>query len=196
MINKQFGLCLMAIVGLLHMGTASAATVSLSSISPTVGIGDSVNVELSISGLGSDILSVFDLNIGFDDSILSFQSFSFGTDLFVSIQDPPTLGAGIVNVFELSLELDGYLESNQPDDFVLGTFIFEALNIGTSALTIAENFGLGLVGAGFAPLQGVNLESGSVSAVPVPAVPVPAALWLFGTGLIGLVGFSRRRKAV
>ena len=28
------------------------------------------------------------------------------------------------------------------------------------------------------------------------AVPVPAAVWLFGTALIGLVGFSKRRKAV
>ena len=29
----------------------------------------------------------------------------------------------------------------------------------------------------------------------VNAVPVPAAVWLFGTALIGLVGFSRRKKA-
>lgn len=28
-----------------------------------------------------------------------------------------------------------------------------------------------------------------------PAVPVPAAFWLFGTALIGLVGFNKRRKA-
>ena len=28
----------------------------------------------------------------------------------------------------------------------------------------------------------------------VPAVPVPAAVWLFGTALIGFVGISRRRK--
>ena len=26
-------------------------------------------------------------------------------------------------------------------------------------------------------------------------VPAPAAIWLFGTGLIGLIGFTRRRKA-
>ena len=30
----------------------------------------------------------------------------------------------------------------------------------------------------------------------VSAVPVPAAVWLFGTALIGLVGFGRRRKGV
>ena len=26
------------------------------------------------------------------------------------------------------------------------------------------------------------------------AVPVPAAIWLFGSGLIGLFGFARRKK--
>ena len=26
------------------------------------------------------------------------------------------------------------------------------------------------------------------------AVPIPAAIWLFGTALIGLVGFSKREK--
>ena len=29
----------------------------------------------------------------------------------------------------------------------------------------------------------------------VSPVPVPAAIWLFGTGIIGLIGFSKRRKA-
>lgn len=35
--------------------------------------------------------------------------------------------------------------------------------------------------------------SGSLS--PVSAVPVPAAVWLFGSGLVGLAGIARRRKS-
>ena len=40
-----------------------------------------------------------------------------------------------------------------------------------------------------------DLASALVRPSAVPAVPVPAAIWLFGTGIIGLVGLSRRRKA-
>ena len=29
----------------------------------------------------------------------------------------------------------------------------------------------------------------------VGEVPVPAAVWLFGSGLIGLIGIARRKKA-
>jgi len=33
-----------------------------------------------------------------------------------------------------------------------------------------------------------------ISAMEVIAVPVPAAVWLFGSGLIGLIGIARRKK--
>ena len=39
-----------------------------------------------------------------------------------------------------------------------------------------------------------GLQSGDIGTA-VSAVPVPAAVWLFGSGLIGLVGFARRTKA-
>lgn len=32
--------------------------------------------------------------------------------------------------------------------------------------------------------------------VGVPEVPVPAAVWLFGSGLLGLLAVARRRKGV
>jgi hypothetical protein len=49
-----------------------------------------------------------------------------------------------------------------------------------------------------APIEGCNadyfIDNVSISA-DVNAVPVPAAVWLFGSGLIGLVGMARKKKA-
>ena len=47
--------------------------------------------------------------------------------------------------------------------------------------------------------QAINPEyswdSITLSNVATSAVPLPAAIWLFGSGLIGLVGIARRKKA-
>jgi hypothetical protein len=44
----------------------------------------------------------------------------------------------------------------------------------------------------------VNFDIGSghsLTVLSISNVPVPAAVWLFGSGLIGLIGISRRKKA-
>lgn len=46
----------------------------------------------------------------------------------------------------------------------------------------------------FLSIGGNNNNSGlMLDNVSVSAVPVPAAVWLFGSGLLGLVGYSRRK---
>jgi hypothetical protein len=44
----------------------------------------------------------------------------------------------------------------------------------------------------------VNFDIGSgdsLTVLSIGAVPLPAAVWLFGSGLLGLIGLSRRKKA-
>jgi hypothetical protein len=42
----------------------------------------------------------------------------------------------------------------------------------------------------------VDIGSGnSMTVTSITTVPVPAAVWLFGSGLLGLVGMARRKAA-
>jgi len=45
----------------------------------------------------------------------------------------------------------------------------------------------------FDPATGLQ-PSNLVMVTNVAAVPVPAAAWLFGSGLLGLIGVARRKK--
>jgi len=54
------------------------------------------------------------------------------------------------------------------------------------------DFGNGYQGA---TNKGTGYYALAVRSGDVSAVPVPAAVWLFGSGLVGLVGLARRKKA-
>lgn len=53
----------------------------------------------------------------------------------------------------------------------------------------ALDFQMGCITPGSANIGGM----GDCSAPNLSAVPIPAAVWLFGTGLIGLIGVARRK---
>lgn len=55
------------------------------------------------------------------------------------------------------------------------------------------SIGIGCSGCGFGSIFSMSADY-QISAVTstIPPVPVPAAVWLFGTGILGLIGFSRR----
>ena len=71
--------------------------------------------------------------------------------------------------------------------------IWNVLGVGTGAApdnTASVDFNVLVL----APAGGSGYFD-SISANQVSAVPVPAAVWLFGSGLLGLVGVARRKKS-
>lgn len=77
----------------------------------------------------------------------------------------------------------------------MGTLSFTGLSEGLTLLTMADNE---------LPAGGWYDNSNYLAAYPiyknesveVSAIPVPAAAWLFGSGLIGLIGLARRKACI
>ena len=189
------------IVRLLNMALLLLATgnsqadiiLSFDPVAQDVTLGSPVDVALKISGLGSATppsLSTFDLNISFDPGLLSFTSAAFGDPKLGDQLDVHGLGGnlissgisspGVLNVFELSLDSLGDLDTLQAASFTLATLTFNTVGIGSSALGITIN---SLGDANGAALASVT-QNGSVT---VSAVPLPAAWLLFASGMLVLV---------
>lgn len=72
---------------------------------------------------------------------------------------------------------------------------------GPSIATYTDNNGaLATDGLGITTIGGASTDTMCCSSIgpyaSFQAVPVPAAVWLFGSGLLGLIGISRRKKSV
>ena len=146
---------------------------------------------LDNSGEGSELAWINEVLIAdgiIYDSLVRVEDFGIGD--WVEIQD------GIYN-FDLAslgepgwyvLKIGGNLNQGNADGFN-NTLLF-------------DNFGD--MDLGFATISLLMLEDWSNLVINnfdimrvshLSTVPVPAAVWLFGTGLVGLIGFSKRRKA-
>lgn len=82
--------------------------------------------------------------------------------------------------------------------WTLGSLIDSATNVvGANPLELtllAGDYLLKLTGNLFADLSDGSSPDVVLYGIRVAAIPVPAAIWLFGSAMIGMFGFTRRRK--
>jgi hypothetical protein len=156
-------------------GTASAATV----FAPTDG-----DVNFLTSSLSSGTILAL-----FDDSDTSYLG---GLDVLTGA------GAGVPVTGDVVITAGGA----GPGDYT-ATSNSNTLNLTGSdwfLLAISTDGGSTWTGDTGAIYLGSNIYEvhffdGSVLQIDVQVVPVPAAVWLFGSGLLGLAGIARRRRA-
>jgi hypothetical protein len=98
----------------------------------------------------------------------------------------------------LNADVSSFLTGVTTKDFDIAVLTFSTVGLGTSPLDLSvgtyTGSGSDIVwgdGDGFAIPQPTYADG----SVMVSAVPVPAAVWLFGSGLLGLIGVARRHNA-
>lgn len=167
---------------------SDAVTIALAPNAVSTSVGGTFSLDLVVSGLGDGAapsLGSWDLDVVFDESLLSLDDVTFGTLLGGpgdATQEALAAGAGTWNVAEISLLLPEELDGLQPGSFVLATLAFSALAEGTSAVALAN----GVAGDGLGDALALALVGAQVEVVPEP-----------GTALLvasALLGFARWRS--
>lgn len=172
-------------------GRSEAITISLSPNGVTTTPGQSFTLDLVVSGLAdgeAGTLSGWELDVLFDEALLSLDAVSFGELLggpADALQDSLPIGAGAWNLAELSLLLATELDPLQGPTFVLATLEFSALVEGTGAVTLANADAADGAGVSFLALV---LESAQITVVPEPGTGL-----LVGGALLALAGWRAAR---
>jgi len=199
--KKVYCLLGFLLIFLLMLSPSYALQLELKPSTQTVYVGDSVYVDLAISGLVSGSapsLSTFQIKIGYDFSILDFASATFGDPTFgdqldfsgfafkYAIENP----SGLVDLYEVSLDLPSDLDTDQLGSFTLATLHFETIALGLSTLTI---FPIDL-GDTSTPISSLDVDE--VRGATINVVPEPTTSALLGIGLLGLVGLVKRYNLI
>jgi hypothetical protein len=192
-------------VGLMASGfSASAATISMLPAVQNVADGATFSVEIWAFGLPVDTVGGA-LDITWNTADMTLNTFYIATTdpqdsngyFSGPWDDVASFGSGVDTVSPGMLEglfvtSFGGVTGDAPIarlNFTLGT------GVTNSMITLAEA-AIGGMWANDDPVNGpmafTNTYSGA-TINPAAVIPVPAAIWLFGSGLVGLAGVARRR---
>ena len=107
-------------------------------------------------------------------------------------------GSWGAEVFDVTNTSGGSITLSNDANFVLGISWNGGVNYfgdtGSSIQSSPDTYLIVFDGFVQGP-QGPRRISGSTLAVDLAPIPVPAAVWLFGSGLLGLAGMARRKKS-
>ena len=204
-------LCISAVSGLAQAATFNVSAVLNGSATPGFNAssfhdasGSNVMSGPTLAGINSLIAGTYNDSNGFLSVELGMSNGgSFTLDGFLLFGANDTLTAhSTVNInFDAIAENDGFGDTSIGYMGInrvccSGAYAPNSLAAGIDS-QIMTLWGANFAGSFNGAYQGATLGMDlvlDIDTTPLPAVPVPAAAWLFGSGLLGLVGIARRRS--
>jgi hypothetical protein len=175
-----------------------------------IAIGEQITVRATISGLGSEVLSAYDLNYLFNPGVLNWNWVEFwGIGAW---NEPNQFGVlengfgdpngdpwppGNLGMWLNSLQPDAWLEENQDDSFDIALFSLTGAANGTSQFTLGDDPDLQrlFVGLNALPLNVNFLPLCIAVGTGQCQAPEPGSLALVGAALLAAWGARRRSTA-
>ena len=182
MIKKNLFLSVIAMAlfmcfGVMNAQAAPYATLNL--LDSDISVGDIFDVEVWMQGdnIGQELLA-FGFDVNNPNALLAYSGYTLNTSF-----DDISLGANNV----AGTAFPGITE----DSVLLGTLHFTANAAGTGNLQVLGEYD-NLFSGAFYEIDGFDINANQD--INVNAVPIPGALYLLGSGIIGLLGFRRNRQ--
>lgn len=199
--KKSYLLGAVSVLFLVFSITSHASLYTIDQQNDSLGIGGGYTTGSSIMGQS------FSPTFNFLDHIelqINAQSTTGTTTVHVNIMDSPTgsiLGSSNPLSFTTNTIQLGHFEFTPTDISAYSSLFISVVRdsgVGAGAF-LAGGFGANSYAGGAAYSDnianpGFQNNSDLWFRTGVSAVPVPAAVWLFGSGLLGLIGIARRKK--
>ena len=194
--NKRTFKGLAAVVALLSASVVNAASITLTPSTTTVDANESFTLIVGGSGFPANInfgsltlswtstllnLTTTDIQIEAELAALGFTGTFIGTDA--------VLGPGSADItMDTPIGAPVPTTGGNIDFFTLGFTATAAMNLATETIISSGANSAG----GFLDGSNLPITIEPYGSATLNAVPVPSAVWLFGSGLIGLAGIARR----
>ena len=169
---------------------AQAATITVDPLAANVTDGDVFTIKIVGSGFDAGTIGG-GFSITWDSSIVTLQSSA------LTFAGDQTFGTpGVITVGSWANADVASLNGVAGPDFDIASLTFLAANPGVSPTDVVIGVFSGGSDRIWADATGFvdtnpSFVGGSITVNPVP---VPAAVWLFGSGILGLIGVARRRN--